>query len=262
MTVLSPSGLPISNQPTYHIMITSKHSEQNGSATRNQGAQASIALSIQKMALTFLLVIANLIHGGQQWYNFQPHCIPLSITLTLISSRVKNLLLSLAHRTIHYSGTYQTTNLVSSALCLNVVFKKKIPIHCLHLLSTSISHLNLFNYFILSLQHLSQLALLTPGAPIVPQASALPVLLPVYAGITGMLIPGDHVPGPDLLLSEFCLTHYLTDSVHNKLEENGYSGSHTFQYAQWEELREAGLKVGEIVQLKHAIMMWSTLWEV
>ena len=105
-------------------------------------------------------------------------------------------------------------------------------------------------------------SLLTLAAPIVPQASTPPVLLPVYAGTTGMLIPGDRVPGPDLSLSEFCLTHHLTDSVHNKLEENGYSGSHTFQYTQWEELREAGLKVGEIVQLKHAIMMWSTLWEV
>jgi len=77
-----------------------------------------------------------------------------------------------------------------------------------------------------------------------------------------MLIPGDHVPGPDMSLAEFCLAHCLTEGVHNKLDEKGYSGSHTFQYAQWEELQEAGLKAGKVVQLKHAIMMWSILREV
>lgn len=95
-------------------------------------------------------------------------------------------------------------------------------------------------------------------APIHPVA-CLPV---VYTGTTGMLIPGDCVPGPDMPLAEFFLAHHLTDGVQKKLDENGYSGSHTFQYAQWEELREAGLKAGEITQLKHAIVMWSILWEV
>jgi hypothetical protein len=104
--------------------------------------------------------------------------------------------------------------------------------------------------------------LLAPAPPIVPQAPVLPVILPVYTGTTGMLIPGDRVPGPDLSLVEFCLAHRLTDGVRNKLEENGYSGSHTFQYAQWEELREAGLKAGEIAQLKHAIVTWSIPREV
>ena len=84
----------------------------------------------------------------------------------------------------------------------------------------------------------------------------------MYAGTTGMLIPGDCVPGPDMLLAEFCVAHRLTDGVRNKLDENGYSGSHTFQYAQWEELKEAGLKAGEIAQLKHAIVTWSILREV
>lgn len=110
----------------------------------------------------------------------------------------------------------------------------------------------------------------TPDAtnPIAPRPSIIldtpihPVAHPVYTGTTGMLIPGDRMPGPDMPLAEFCLAHRLTDGVRNKLEENGYSGSHTFQYAQWEELREAGLKAGEIAQLKHAIVTWSILREV
>jgi len=99
--------------------------------------------------------------------------------------------------------------------------------------------------------------LLAPAPSIVPY---IPV--PAYGGTTGMLIPGDRVPGPDMTLAEFCLAHRLTDGVRNKLEENGYSGSHTFQYAQWEELREAGLKAGEIAQLKHAIVTWSILRDI
>lgn len=104
--------------------------------------------------------------------------------------------------------------------------------------------------------------LLAPAPMIIPQVPALPVTLPMYVGTTGMLIPRDRVPGPDMSLAEFCLAHRLTDGVRNKLDENGYSGSHTFQYAQWEELKEAGLKAGEIAQLKHAIVTWSILCEV
>jgi len=63
-------------------------------------------------------------------------------------------------------------------------------------------------------------------------------------GTTSVLIPGH-----DMLLAKFCPAHHLTDGVHNKLEENGYSGSHTFQYAQWEELWEVAWKAGEIMQL-------------
>ena len=102
--------------------------------------------------------------------------------------------------------------------------------------------------------------LLAP-APIVPHVP-LAVNPPMYAGTTGMLIPGDRVPGPDMSLADFCVAHRLTDGVRNKLDENGYSGSHTFQYAQWEELKEAGMKAGEIAQLKHAIVTWSILREV
>ena len=88
------------------------------------------------------------------------------------------------------------------------------------------------------------------------------ISVPEYVGTTSMLISGDCTPGPDMSLAEFCLAHCFMEGVHNKLEENGYSGSHTFQYAQWEGLQEAGLTAGKVAQLKHAIMMWSILREV
>jgi hypothetical protein len=90
-------------------------------------------------------------------------------------------------------------------------------------------------------------ALVTPIAHIPPQLS-----------LTENLVSADRVPGPELPLEEFCRMYRLTDGVQNKLDENGYSGTHTFPYAEWKDLRDAGLKAGEIAQLKHAISVWST----
>lgn len=54
----------------------------------------------------------------------------------------------------------------------------------------------------------------TPDAtnPIAPGPSAIqnvpihPVACPAYTGTTGMLIPGNHIPGPDMPLAKFCVT--------------------------------------------------------
>ena len=97
--------------------------------------------------------------------------------------------------------------------------------------------------------------LLAPAPTIVPHAPT--PATPTYSGTTSMLIQGDCIPGPDMTVADFCVVHCLMEGVHSKLEENGYSASHTFRYAQWEELQEAGLKAGEIAQLKHAMAMWS-----
>jgi len=76
--------------------------------------------------------------------------------------------------------------------------------------------------------------------------------------VSDTLIPADHALGPMLSLDDFCKTYLLTDGVRTKLDDNGYSGSHTFQYAEWKDLKsDAGLKAGEIAQLKHAISIWS-----
>jgi len=58
-------------------------------------------------------------------------------------------------------------------------------------------------------------------------------------------------------LAEFCEAYKLTDDVQRKLKENGYSGTHIFQYTEWKELKDAGLKAGEITQMKHTLFSWS-----
>jgi len=107
--------------------------------------------------------------------------------------------------------------------------------------------------------------LLRPHAP--PPAANTPVstahdpgsvLRPLPVISNTMLVSSDRLPGPELSLADFCSKYSLTTGISQKLDENGYAGSHTFEYASWDEMRDVGLKSGEIAQLKHAITKWST----
>jgi len=113
-----------------------------------------------------------------------------------------------------------------------------------------------------SLLATSTLAPATPAAPTL--APAIPII-PAATGSTApcsgfqdaSLIPVNRIPGPELSLEDFCRTYRLTEGVHTKLDNDGYSGSHTFEYATWKDLIDAGMKTGEIAQMKHALLNWS-----
>lgn len=92
------------------------------------------------------------------------------------------------------------------------------------------------------------------AAPIAPAAPAAPT---VQASNSHMLLPHDRIPGPRLSLTEFRTIYELTENVQTKLDENGYNGSHTFRFAELQDLKDAGLKAGEIAQMKDAIWRWS-----
>jgi hypothetical protein len=97
-----------------------------------------------------------------------------------------------------------------------------------------------------------------PATPVAPATPNQPLAAPTAFLASDTLIPADRTPGPELSLDNFCKIYHLTDGVQTKLDDNGYSGSHTFQYAEWKDLKsDAGLKAGEIAQLKHAISIWS-----
>lgn len=82
--------------------------------------------------------------------------------------------------------------------------------------------------------------------PATPVQSITP---PVFQSImaSDILIPTDHLPGPEVSLSDFCKMYCMTDGIQNKLDETGYYGSYTFQYAEWKNLKsDVGLKAGDI----------------
>ena len=72
-----------------------------------------------------------------------------------------------------------------------------------------------------------------------------------------LLLPASAKPGPHLTLNEFCLTYSLSNSVHQKLDENGYMTSNTITYIHVSELKEMGFKHGEIAAMKDAVWQWA-----
>jgi len=71
------------------------------------------------------------------------------------------------------------------------------------------------------------------------------------------LLPTSAKPGPHLTLNEFCLTYSLSNSVHQKLDENGHTTSNTITYICVSELKEMGFKHGEIAAMKDAVRQWA-----
>ena len=89
------------------------------------------------------------------------------------------------------------------------------------------------------------------AAPVTaPIAPAAPAALTVQVSNSHMLLPHDCIPGTRLSLTEFCALYDLTENVRTRLDENGYNGSHTSRFAELQDLKDAGLKAGEIAQMK------------
>ncbi|KAJ3509117.1 hypothetical protein NLJ89_g5389 [Agrocybe chaxingu] len=98
----------------------------------------------------------------------------------------------------------------------------------------------------------------TPPAAPPALAAPAPIVQPPPINDEAPLIPRNRLSGPEMPLDQFCAMYHLTDRVRNKLDECGYSGTHTFPYSKWKDLvGEAGLKAGEIAQLKHALFQWT-----
>jgi hypothetical protein len=64
------------------------------------------------------------------------------------------------------------------------------------------------------------------------------VLRPLLVVSNTMLVSSDRLSGPELSLADFCSRYSLTASISQNLDENGYAGSHTFEYASWNEIRD------------------------
>ena len=79
----------------------------------------------------------------------------------------------------------------------------------------------------------------------------------ISSSITTSLLPAGRVAGPRIALEDFCKHYNLSDSVHKKLDKNGYVGSWTLPFADVQELREANFRPGEIAQLKDVVLQWS-----
>jgi hypothetical protein len=101
--------------------------------------------------------------------------------------------------------------------------------------------------------------ILRPAVPVPPPYPYLqpPPAPPSAAPASDMLLPASRSVGCSMTLPEFCTLYKITNAVQKKLVEEGYTDSHLMQYVSVAELKEAGLKNGEIASLKYAVARWS-----
>ncbi|KAJ7883598.1 hypothetical protein B0H13DRAFT_2667118 [Mycena leptocephala] len=74
-----------------------------------------------------------------------------------------------------------------------------------------------------------------------------------------MLIPHPRIPGPDLLIEDFCSLYDLDTDICDRFKEHKFKRSNAFKFVEVNELKEMGFLRGEIAELKVAIGVWSQL---
>ena len=95
-----------------------------------------------------------------------------------------------------------------------------------------------------------------PLIPGLPGAAGAPhlELLPKQATC---LIPIGHEEGIKYNLPTFCEIYNISLEILERLQENRITGSHAFGHLTADDLKDMGLKLGEIIDLKHAVKEWS-----
>lgn len=71
------------------------------------------------------------------------------------------------------------------------------------------------------------------------------------------LIPTHLQPGIKQDIGTFCFIHGLSLDVLEKFRANAYTGTQAFRYIDVQELKDLGFKLGEIADLKEAILDWA-----
>lgn len=79
---------------------------------------------------------------------------------------------------------------------------------------------------------------------------------PACSTLSPMLLPPGSKTGVELSLEEFGVKYRIAASVITALLDAGYTGTHTFEYIAISELKELGLKLGAIAEMRAAVMKW------
>jgi len=90
-----------------------------------------------------------------------------------------------------------------------------------------------------------------------PAPAILPAIVPTGPASLGGLIPETHNEGPKIDIATFCAIYCIPDDIHQCLRENKITGTHAFSQIAVTDLKDMGLKLGEIIDLKQAIKEWA-----
>jgi len=91
-----------------------------------------------------------------------------------------------------------------------------------------------------------------------PAPATLPATVPSGSATSGGLIPELHNEGPRIDMATFCAIYCIPDDIHQRLRENKITGTHAFSQITVTDLKDMGLKLGEIIDLKQAVKDWAT----
>ena len=91
----------------------------------------------------------------------------------------------------------------------------------------------------------------SPLAPATaPLAPALPIIQTIFDN--PLLVPAHAMAQPAIPLNEFALRFEFSDNIHNMLQGEGFTSSNQLHLISLQELRDMGLKRGEIAVLQEA----------
>lgn len=92
------------------------------------------------------------------------------------------------------------------------------------------------------------------AAPLAPAAAPLAPALPIIQTISDnpLLVPAHAAAQPAIPLNEFALRFEFSDNIRNTLQGEGFTSSNQLRLISLQELRDMGLKRGEIAVLQEA----------
>jgi hypothetical protein len=94
------------------------------------------------------------------------------------------------------------------------------------------------------------------AAPLAPAPPALPVIQTISDN--PLLVPANATAQPAMPLIQFALQYEFSDNIRNTLQSEGFTSSNQLRLISLQELRDMGLKRGEIAVLQEAAgIHWS-----
>lgn len=97
--------------------------------------------------------------------------------------------------------------------------------------------------------------------PAAPPAAAPPNVFAHPPNTSNKLIPPPRIPGPDILIDDFCTTHNLDRDIAERFKQNKFKRTSAFKHVELDDLKEMGFFKGEIAELKVAVEVWSQVPE-
>lgn len=83
------------------------------------------------------------------------------------------------------------------------------------------------------------------------------VAVPGLSASSATLVPSGKEPGPKLSITEFCQQFDLGEAIAIKLSENEFASTHSFVLTSVQDLKDIGMKIGAIHELRSAVALWA-----